>query len=137
MSDIESQARDALASITTGPWKWTKDGGGDYYYLEGSDPDDLVLSAHGEHTDGWIDAAEADADFIAAAPTLVQTLLSQLAEIEGQRNRLYTDLATAEGQRDEALAAVREMSDFIAADDKPHLSKRSEAIVARASGSEE
>jgi hypothetical protein len=93
MTDIREQARQALDGITPGPWKWYDDR---HHTLEGRggvpdvyeyDTEVLEIGHHGEcgcrsACELEVDIAPVDAEFIAAAPTLVAGLLAELERVD-------------------------------------------------------
>lgn len=88
MSELDVDAIEARANAArSGPWKWHwdvfGDGSSSLDRLDGGG--EFVLSAHGMHTDGWIDADDADAEFIAYARTDVPALVSRVRELEAAK----------------------------------------------------
>ena len=91
MSELDVDAIEARANAArSGPWKWHwdvfGDGSSSLDYLDGGGG--FVLSAHGMHTEGWIDADDSDAEFIAHARTDIPALVSRVRELEAREKRV-------------------------------------------------
>lgn len=89
MSSLTDRAEQLLAGITPGPWAWVHDG-------------DVLTSNSGEVLGGvWyndnsagIFADDADAAFIAAAPTLVADLLAEVKRLTPREITTVAELRT-------------------------------------------
>lgn len=89
MSDLTDRAEQLLAGITPGPWAWVHDG-------------DVLTSNSGKVLGGvWyndnsagIFADDADAAFIAAAPTLVADLLAEVKRLVNEVDERQGEINT-------------------------------------------
>lgn len=140
MTEIDvAKLRSLAENATPGQWAWTCEPGDDEACLEAVGADGYVLSAHGMHTEGFVDVEAPDAEFIAAAnPATVLALLDRLERAEA---RLTCDGACNynDGPDEECSAhgrSPRELWEFIAHDivgrDKAvERAERAEAAIER------
>lgn len=109
MSELDVDAIEARANAArSGPWKWHwdvfGDGSSSLDYLDGGGG--FVLSAHGMHTEGWIDADDSDAEFIAHARTDIPALVSRVRELEAREKRVREVVDRVDGVADEVAAVA-------------------------------